>query len=675
MIQLKFCVLFIFILSICHTAFSNESQPYANTIDSLISRLEMSENIERFSILLELSEKTRRINANQAESYMLEAKEFIDESTVNQNVFDFYKHMSGVKLSQNHFEEALALSDKAIQLQFVDLDLKDHIDVYQFMGTAYSFLGENDKAQEVFFSGLRIADSLNIETLKPSIYNSIGMVYIAMNDTIMSEKYLLLAIDRAREVSNQNELVMAQGNLAILYTNQKRYTDAEKLILETIEIIIKGGGGSALGSNYNNLGAIYHEQKKHKKSLEYLQKGLDIAEQYQHPSSIALGYINTSEAYMELENYDLAKERIEIGLQMVNEINNNGYKVYGLLAASKIYERSGEHIKALSYYKKYTELNDSLLNESRINAVVELEEKYESEKKEKEIQALSDDKVSAEKRERTLVQTICLLCFSLITLGGLFYFLRQNHIKNSIIQKKNLKIASDKIQLLEKGKEIIALESLVKGQENERQRLAKEMHDGLGGLLAISHSKLTNLGEPEINANVVLREARNLIGDAYDQVRQISHNLMPLDLEKFGLVPALTNMIQRIEKQDEVKIDFRTYQFDLLLNNELGLNIYRIAQEALTNILKSAKAQNILIELIQHEETISLSIEDDGIGFDTNAKVSGIGIRNMRNRTELLNGEFSIESKILEGTSISVVLPNLSEQPIPFSESSKTSFA
>lgn len=650
------------ILIFCHAGVANDAKP-TNVIDSLKRQLEVSENDERFQILLKLTERTRRLDPDQAESYILDAREYVDESSVNQKLFDYYEHIGGVKISQNLFEESIELLEYALHMEFDGLDLKDHIRVYELMATAEKFLGNNVMAQAALFSGLRLADSLHQDTLKVSLYNTIGTVYHSMEDSIMSEKYFLLAIDLAKKIGEKHAVLRAQGNLAILYTNQKRYDDAEKIILETIQLLIKTGDRTILGSNYNNLAVIYGHQKKYKISLEYLYKALKIDLEDQRKSSIALRYMNIGDVHMKIKNYDLAKENLDKGIKIAAEVKNKDLYLLGLYNSSEYYEAIGNHKEALNYHRKYTTQNDSFLSESRINAVAELRQKYESEKKEKEILVLSNEKALAEKRERTLIQAILLLCLGIVSLGGLIYFLRQNLIKNSIIQKKNLKIASDKIQLLEKGKEIIALESLVKGQENERERLAKEMHDGLGGLLAISHSKLTNLNTSELTANMLLNEACDLIGDAYDQVRQISHNLMPLDLEKFGIVEALKNMIQRINQQNDIIIDFRTYHFDLMLNNELGLNIYRISQEALTNILKFAKAKNVLIELIQHEKTISLSIEDDGIGFDLNTEDSGIGIRNMRNRTELLNGTFCIESRVSEGTTISILFPTLLNEP------------
>jgi len=567
-------VLGLFQLGICE----NGNSPQG-VIDSLKSQLKTSKGDQRFPILIQLAKEHLTEDLEVAESYMTEAESYVDEREINQQLFDYYETLARVKIGQSKYEESLDLAKRALNLNFEELDKKDHISIYETIGRANLSLGKTHKGHEAFFSSLQIADSLQLNTLKANIYNLIGIGYANMEDTLMTEKYFMLALDQSNQFNDSKSGSPVRSNLASFYMMNERYDEAEKLMLENIQIAEQEGNIKRLNINHTNLGSLYNQQKKYKKAL------------------------------------------------------------------------------VIAYYKKYTELDDSLISESRIATVAELEKKYESEKKEKEILALSNEKVVAEKRERTLTQAILVLFLGLIGIGTLFYVLRQNHRKNSIIQKKNLKIAADKIQLLEKGKEVIALESLVKGQENERARLAKELHDGLGGLLAISHSKLSDLEEKELNTGTVLGQARELVGEAYDQVRQISHNLMPLEFEKFGLVASINDMINQINKQSALTIDFNTYHFNLPLNNKLGLSIYRIVQEALTNVLKYAEAKKVLIELIQHEDSISLTIEDDGLGFDHEESTSGIGLVNMRNRAELLNGTFHIDSKPEEGTTISVFLP------------------
>ena len=653
----KAYLLTIFFLVTSYHGFCNYGKSTETTIDSLKSRLVHSENDDRFYILLELAEMTNRKDPELAASYMEQSRVLIDENEINEELFHYYLNLAAVKRSQNLFRESIALAETARQFNVPNIDPEDYNYLFRIIGYCYNRLGENDKAQLAHFKGLRLADSLSLDKNIAEFTNAIGATYMGMKDYRMSEKYLLLSINKAREIKHEPVLTLSLGNLAMTYINLEKYEEGERMMFEVINRSIENEDNEALGANYNNLAVLYHTQGKVDKAIEYVKKALVIAEELNVMFAIANRNCNLGELYTENNNYKLAEHHFNIGMETAKAMDHVEVYEYALLAKVGLYEKTGKHDKALEYYKEYSSLKDSMRNEKRIKVVAELEEKYESEKKEKEILALSNDKALAEKRERTLIQAILLLCFGIIAIGALSYFLRHNHKKNSIIQEKNLKIAADKIQLLEKRKEIIALESLIQGQENERQRIAKEMHDGLGGLLAISHSKLTNLNAPEMQSNAALAQARNLIGDAYDQVRQISHNLMPLDLKKFGLVAALTSMIQGINKQNKINIDFRTYHFDLFLNNELGLNIYRISQEAIANALKYSKARHLLIELFQHVDMISLSIEDDGIGFDLNTNNSGIGIRSMRNRAELMDGKFNIESKISVGTSIFILFP------------------
>lgn len=629
-------------------------------INRLTQLLEELSGENKFPILLELAEKTLLNDADSAAMYMKQAKVWIDENKANKNLFLYYKSLSNVKFAQNQFQECISIAEKAKQFELEDISPDEHIEIFKNIGIANFNLGKFDKAQQGFFKGLRLSDSLNLDNEVADITNAIGVVYISMEDYKMAEKYNLLAIEKAKEIEDESKYSMAIENLAIVYMRVGKYVEAEKIILEEIEKhkakddISK----SRLGINYNNLTVIYDGQEKFEKAIEYMKKGLALAEETNDPISIAMSNCNLGELYAKVDNYKLAKKHLDIGLELADKIENKEVYYNGLSQAADVFEKFGQHEKALDYFKQYSALKDTILNEKRIQVVTEVEEKYEAANKELEIINLSNQNIEAQNKLKLLRYLIFGLSFGLLGFIGFVYFIRQNHKKNLIIQNKNLKIASDKIEILEKNKEINKLSSLIKGQEYERERLAKEMHDGLGGLLAISHSKLANLTAKNEVSIVTLEESKNLVGEAYNQVRQISHNLMPMDLEKFGLIPTLKNMIGLINNQNsDISIDFRTYNFDLALDNELGLNIYRIVQEAITNILKYAQAKNVLIELIQHKHHFSLSIEDDGIGLDMMNYKSGIGIQNMKNRSELFSGTFDMESKLNVGTSIFVQIP------------------
>lgn len=631
---------------------------YKAVEDSLLKELELLEGKDQFPVLLELVNATRREEPDLGASYLERAKPWINESVINRDLVRYKVSQSAVLLSQLKYEEVKTIGEEVLAIKDNVAQAEDVFALYQVLGTAYSYFGEQEKAQEAFLIGLHLADSLDYELDKSGLYNSIGMVHQSMKDSSQTEKNYLKAMALAEKNNQTETLTIVKGNLAIFYTNRKRYTLAEEMIRAVIKENVLAGERSLEGTNYNNLGVVCFYQERYAEGLKHLRKALEIAIELKQPSLEAVRYTNVGEAYLELGLFTKAEEYIINGLERSKALNNAPYYENSLKTASGLFERMGKHKQALQYYKSYSAVNDSLINEKRVQAVAELQEKYESEKREREILSLSNQNVEAERKVKTLNFTVLGMALGLFGLGFLLYFLRQNNLKNTIIQNKNLQIASDKISLLERDNEINQLESLVKGQESERERLAKELHDGLGGLLAISHSTLSNLENAEGKTNGVVSQARKLVGDAYHQVRQISHNLMPLDLEKFGLVPTLQSMIELVNNQNDIAIDFHTYHFESQLRDEMGLNIYRVVQEAISNILKYAKAENVLIELIQHEGMISLTIEDDGEGFDLKENAAGIGLKNMRNRIERLKGNFEIESSRGSGTSISIQIPH-----------------
>lgn len=658
MLHAKTLFLFLVISVQWTICFSQTEKPLKlSQTDSLRQLLEEVHGKNKFPILLRIAEKSKFTDIELSLECIDQAKEWVNENEQNEDLFHYYSVLAGVQYFNAQFQESLLSVEKAQRIQLPEIDPYHYANLYFQKNANYNRLGENDKAQEANFKSLKIADSLQLGPQLVQAYNAIGNVYSDMDDYEKAEEYLLLAVAKAEEIESEERILMSKGNLSLLYGKMFEFEKAKKILLECIEINEANGAKRNLGINYNNLALIYHGQENYELSLQYLKKALLVAEEVKNQFSIANRTCNVGELYMQLNNYKLAQEYLENGIEKAKEIKNKEIQKYGLATLVDLFERKAQYDKALAYHKQYASLSDSLLNEKRIKVVAEIQEKYDAEKKEKEIKNLSGENLEAKKKLKLFSNLIYWLCGSLLAFAAFFYFIRQNLKKNNIIQKKNLKIASDKIAILEQNEEITKLSSLIKGQEYERQRLAKELHDGLGGLLAISHSKLANLNSIDENPSEAIEESKNLVGDAYDQVRQISHNLMPLDLEKFGLVITLENMISLLNNQNAINIDFRTYQFNLTLNNDLGLNIYRIVQEAITNILKYAEAKNVLIELIQHEQQISLTIEDDGKGFDPKNISSGIGIQNMRNRSEILNGTFSIESQPEEGTSISIQIP------------------
>jgi signal transduction histidine kinase len=210
-----------------------------------------------------------------------------------------------------------------------------------------------------------------------------------------------------------------------------------------------------------------------------------------------------------------------------------------------------------------------------------------------------------------------------------------------------------------------SIQSIIAGQEKERRRIAREIHDGIGPLLSYSKLELDAFLDEYENlskkaAEDKLLNIRQTIDSITNDLRDLSHHLIPRLLEEFGLYSAFNNLISKLNNSIKVKVEFYSnIGIEIRFDHDLELNLYRCGQELINNAVKHAKATEILVQLIKHDQSIVLMVEDDGIGFEqleNNQDDFGIGLTNIETRVRTLNGEFILESAKNKGTTASIEL-------------------
>jgi len=199
------------------------------------------------------------------------------------------------------------------------------------------------------------------------------------------------------------------------------------------------------------------------------------------------------------------------------------------------------------------------------------------------------------------------------------------------------------------------LEALIDGEEKERKRIAQELHDGLNGDLSAIKYRLSTLEESGLRAIDAenLTKVITMIDESCAQIRSISHNLMPSSILEYGLIESIREYCIKINNSDNFKIDFQTFGDYIALAKKNETVIYRIIQELVTNILKHAKATEALVQFNFREEELFITVEDNGIGFDTTKISDGIGHKNIQTRVGFLNAELNVESSS-NGTSYTI---------------------
>ena len=201
--------------------------------------------------------------------------------------------------------------------------------------------------------------------------------------------------------------------------------------------------------------------------------------------------------------------------------------------------------------------------------------------------------------------------------------------------------------------------SMIEGQEAERIRIAKDLHDGLGALLSTVKVHFSSI-QSEIEAiekMQVYSKAQEMMDLACEEVRRISHNLMPATLRATGLLSALQQIGDQLQEVHGIQTQLEIQGFEGRIDETKEVFIYRIIQEAANNIIKHAAATKVYIQLFQHAESIQLLIEDNGIGFDRADLNSGLGLKSMESRVQHLNGTMEVDSRIQVGTSLHINIP------------------
>ncbi len=308
--------------------------------------------------------------------------------------------------------------------------------------------------------------------------------------------------------------------------------------------------------------------------------------------------------------------------------------------------------KAYEYKVLFSIASDSILNERMTGQIAEMQTKFETEKKEvenlalrrkTEVQNLQLENESQKRRSQLFVS---LSLFILTMLSFLLIYNRRKH-KQKIIHTAELAEA-----------EKIRFRDVFEAEEKERVRIAQDLHDGLGQLL--STARLNVAGFEDLfseNDKPDLDRSLKIIDEACNEVRSISHNLMPSALIRLGLIPAVKEVVDNINSAKTIKIEFNT-NIETTLGNSIDITVYRIIQEILNNMIKHSKTNTIDLQIIKTETNLDITIKDNGIGFNVNElkDAKGIGWKNIFSRVSMLNGNIKIESKPQIGTAVFINL-------------------
>ncbi|MBK7214354.1 MAG: sensor histidine kinase [Bacteroidales bacterium] len=532
----------------------------------------------------------------------------------------------------------------------------------QILGRFYILREDYGKATSCFLLGLNIEEKLGNAAKAADLYDDIGNIYNFQEIFAKSLHYYTKAMDIYIQRKDTFNLAKSYSHLGTLHSSREfceHRDESQKavdfsLALQYFEKSIALCNAihyePLMINGLVNVAAVYNKFKKPELALPRLLKAIEYYRIHNNLNSLTSTLHTLGRTYFRLGMYDKSIQSLNESLEISRKNNLTDGIQYLFEAMAQTYAADGDYKNAYESYLKYMTLRDSLVTVEKARSLFELETKYQTEKKEKEILQLT-----TEKREKNIA--LLGLASLLLIVAVMGYFILKNIRHKRVIAEQTLRIKEQQILEMEKERQLIATKSVLQGEEAERSRMARDLHDGLGGMLSSVKINLSSMKGDSIiseeNAEV-FNHALRLLDHSITELRRVAHNMMPETLVHYGLKVAYEDFINRIRTDQTPKIDFQFFGEENRYTRELEITLYRIGQELVNNAMKHASASQISLQFIAEPGRICLQVIDDGKGFDTAHQQGGKGIESIRDRVAANNGKFELWSKPGEGTEATI---------------------
>ncbi len=542
------------------------------------------------------------------------------------------------------------------------------------LAISFSKKGNHDSAIKYSIKSLKMSERvLNQKGIILSLY-FLGTVNQTMGNNEKALSYFTQCHTLALKNKDNYLIAYTQDGLAFYYFESGEYEYAEKLYKSSLKTYDSLNKKLNQARCYLNLGSCQDAIGNKELSINYYQKSLTIFRELQADNDVLLCHLNLGATYGNMKKYKLALENYFKAETYAKNLNtgDNLASVYENIAA--VCEQMGNYKIAIEYKEKYNLLSDSILNLAKIKYISELETKYETEKKEHEIFSLTQEnklrEADAALHKRRSYMLLISSCLLLVISLLVFFIFRQKARNARDLTEKNEQLYRKKINEIIKEQELKSINEIMEGKESERKRIAEDLHDRLGSMLATVKLHFTAVEQKietlELKSMQQYHKANQLLDEVCDEVRKIAHNMESGVLVNFGLVHALTDLKEALENSSNLLITVNSFGMNNRLGTEIEITIYRVIQELLSNVIKHAKATEVHIDLNQTKDLLTVILSDNGKGYDSTEHDSkaGMGLKNIRSRVSKLAGKFYVDSGLKNGTTNIIEIPLKNDQTI-----------
>ncbi|SKA05440.1 Signal transduction histidine kinase [Chitinophaga eiseniae] len=561
-------------------------------------------------------------------------------------VADFACYYMFIQDMQGRYEESLFMVDNAVKIYAALRDTVSLMRALSFSGNEHHQLGHFTAAASRYLEALKLSDATKDSLFSGLMNNNLATVFIVLKDYNKAFQYAEKAYHNGISIGNQRRTTSSLITMGSCMLVQKRYQESEQYYLKSLEVGRGLDDSAYVLKAYVNLGNLYFEQDKRPQAYQYYTRSLELSGKYPDQELLTYIYLGYSRELFNLKRYSEALSYVEQAITMARRYKATNELRWGYLVASNLKATLGHYEQAFALREQFEELNDSLSGEAARNNVALLEMQYQSEKKDRELTAkelqLARKDLQLQQKNRWIFVFLIFAVALLALVIVIWQRLRHRH-----------HLQEQQLHTMEAEKTVQVLEAMIQGEEKERTRLSKDLHDGVGGLLSAvkMHFGALKHDRPSLKTDTSFSHAMGMLDDAIGEVRKTAHNLMPELLARMGLAEAVRFYCRNVSHSKHLAISCYAPDNIGRFKANFELSVYRIVQELVNNIIKHSQATEALVQLTRQDQLLTITVEDNGIGMQEIQETQpGMGLNSLQSRIRALNGNLEIAAANGQGT-------------------------
>lgn len=585
---------------------------------------------------------------DSAEYYCLKAGTLARSLNFKRGIAESISYYIPILNRQGKYKEALTLALESLEIS-KSMDNRSMLAMaYNNVGNQNQYLGDLKSSATNYLNALIFSEGVDAPERRMRYSNNLASIFLQLEDKSKSYYYARKSYQLASTTNDSVGTASVLVNLALSEMLNEKFDDA---ILHLDQVYALGkalGDESYILDALINKADVYARQHDYHKALQLYQRSAKALITYPVPDYQLYVYWGLAQNNYHIGHYPAAERYLTAAIGIAKDIQalQELSKLY--LLGSEIHEKKAEHSQALALRKLYEVLNDSLIGAETQRNIHQLEIEYQTAQKEK---ALADQELIIARNRLVIEQKdksiLLWSAVAVVLLSAIVVFV--------ILYRNKQRRNAERLELLRRQNEVEVLNALVEGEEKERSRLARELHDGVGGILSASKMHLSIIHEEArlgSQAAYQIENVSSMIDQAAQEIRTIAHNLFPDILVMNDLDVALANFSERMRSAG-LNIDYYCLAPIPPLDNHFKLIIYRAVQELVHNTIKHAKAEHVLVQISLRDDIMTIVVEDDGKGFHSHV-AKGMGLINLEKKVKNLDGQLIIESAPGQGTCIQI---------------------